>query len=207
MLWLKEGDSNTKIFHKIANSNRRRNLKEKLEVGDSVFSSDSDIRDQAVQFYESLYTKTETWQPFMDDLPFSVVRDMDRDLLDSWFEKEEILQVVKDLQSDKSTRPDGFTMAFFQKCWRVIEHDIMGFFDEFFEKGTFAYSLNATFVTLIPKKQNALNIWDFCPISLIGSVYKILAKVLANRLRKVLAGLVSESQNAFVGVDRLLIQC
>ena len=43
-------------------------------------------------------------------------------------------------------------MAFFQKCWRVIESDILRFFDEFFEKGMFAYSLNATFVTLIPKK-------------------------------------------------------
>ena len=61
-------------------------------------------------------------------------------------------------------------MAFFQKCWRVIESDILRFFDDFFEKGMFAYSLNATFVTLIPKKQNALNIRDFRPISLIGSV-------------------------------------
>ena len=81
----------------------------------------------------------------------------------------------------------------------MLESDIMGFFDEFFEKGMFAYSLNATFVTLIPKKQNALNIKDFRPISLIGSIYKILAKALANRLRRVLDGLVSESQNAFVG--------
>jgi hypothetical protein len=130
-------------------------------------------------------------------------------MLSSRFEKEEIFQVVKDLQGDKSPGPDGFTMAFFQKCWHVIETDILRFFNEFFEKGTFAYSLNATFVTLIPKKQNAINIRDFRPISLIGSVYKILAKVLANRLRRVLDGLISESQNAFVGgrqtLDSVLI--
>jgi hypothetical protein len=207
--WLKEGDNNTKFFHKIANSNRRRNFMEKLEVGDVVYTSDSDIRAQAVQFYESLYTEEESWRPFVDDLPFSAIGDLDRNMLDSRFEKEEIIQVVKDLQGDKSPGPDGFTMAFFQKCWRVLESDIMGFFDEFFEKGTFAYSLNATFVTLIPKKQNALNIKDFRPISLIGSIYKILAKVLANRLRRVLDGLVSESQNAFVGgrqtLDSVLI--
>ncbi len=55
----------------------------------------------------------------------------------------------------------------------MLETDIMGFFDKFFEKGTFAYSLNATFVTLITKKQNAVNIRDFRPISLIGSVQNL----------------------------------
>ena len=158
VLWLKEGDNNTKIFYKIANSNRRRNLMEKLEVGDFVFSSDSDIRKQAVQFYESLYTEKEPWRPFVDDLQFSEIGDVDRNMLSSRFEKEEIFQVVKDLQGDKSPGPDGFTMPFFQKCWHVIESDILGFFNEFFEKGTFAYSLNTTFVTLNPKKQNAINI-------------------------------------------------
>jgi hypothetical protein len=199
VLWLKEGDNNTKFFHKIANSNRRRNLMEKLEVDGIVYSKESIIRDKAVQFYETLYTETEHWRPFVADLPFSRIEALDRNLLESRFERDEILQVVKDLQGDKSPGPDGFIMAFFQKCWHVLEKDIMGFFDEFYDKGTFAGSLNATFVTLIPKKQNALDIRDFRPISLIGSVYKILAKVLANRLRKVLDGLVSESQNAFVG--------
>jgi hypothetical protein len=44
-------------------------------------------------------------------------------------------------------------MAFFQKCWHVLEKDIMGFFDEFYAEGTFAGSLNATFVTFIPKSK------------------------------------------------------
>uniref|UniRef100_A0A2N9J5V1 Reverse transcriptase domain-containing protein n=1 Tax=Fagus sylvatica TaxID=28930 RepID=A0A2N9J5V1_FAGSY len=197
--WLKEGDNNMKFFHKIANSNRRRNYMEKIEVGGTTYHSDSDIRDNVVQFYESLYTEKENWRPFVADLPFSVIEDSDRALLDSRFDREEIIQVVKDLQEDKSPGPDGFNMAFFQKCWSVVESDVLGFFEEVYEHGTFAHSLNATFVALIPKKSNASNIRDFRPISLVGSVYKILAKVLANRLKRVLGGLVSESQNAFVG--------
>ena len=57
----------------------------------------------------------------------------------------------------------------------------------------FERSLNASFLTLIPKKCIAINIKDFRPISLVGSVYKLLSKVLANRLRAVLDNLISES--------------
>ena len=197
--WLKEGDNNTKFFHKIANSNCRRNYMEKIEVEGTTYHTDSEIRDKVIQFYESLYTENENWRPFVADLPFSVIEASNRVVLDSRFEKEEIIQVVKDLQGDKSPGPDGFNMAFFQKCWSVVESDVLGFFEEVYEHGTFAQSLNATFVALIPKKSNATNIRDFHPISLVGSVYKILSKVLANRLKPVLDGLVSESQNAFVG--------
>jgi hypothetical protein len=90
-----------------------------------------------------------------------------------------------------------------------VEKDIMDFFEEVYVQCQFKRSLNASFLTLIPKKVNALNIRDFHPISLIGNVYKLLAKVLANRFRVVLGGLISESQNAFVGgrqmVDSVLI--
>ena len=95
-------------------------------------------------------------------------------------------------------------MAFFQKCWRVVEDDIMAFFGEVFEFYKFEKSLNATFISLIPKKVNALNICDFRPISLIGSIYKILAKVLANRLALVLDNIIFEAQNSFVGGRKIL---
>ena len=84
-----------------------------------------------------------------------MIEDSDRALLDSRFDREEIIQVVKDLQGDKSPSSDGFNMAFFQKCWNVVESDVLGFFAEVYEHGTFAHSLNATFVALIPKKSNA----------------------------------------------------
>ena len=63
---------------------------------------------------------------------------------------------------------------------------------------TFIKSLNATFLVLIPKKGVAEGLKDFRPISLLESFYKILAKVLANRLKKVVGKVVSEAQNAFV---------
>ena len=74
----------------------------------------------------------------------------------------------------------------------------MGLFSEFHSKGVFEKSLNATFICLIPKVAGATDINKFRPISLVGSVYKIVAKVLANRLRGVVGKVVSPSQHAFV---------
>ena len=103
------------------------------------------------------------------------------------------------MEGDKTPSPDGFTMAFFHKCWSVVEKDVMDFFDYFHRHSVFERSMNASFLTLIPKKCNAVNIKDFRPISLVGSVYKLPSKVLANRLRAILDNLISESQNFFVG--------
>ena len=77
-------------------------------------------------------------------------------------------------------------MAFYRHCWRLVKKDVLVVFDEFFQYCKFEKSLNATFIALIPKKNDASNIRDFRPISLAGSVYKILAKVLANHMRMVL---------------------
>ncbi|RVW20626.1 Transposon TX1 uncharacterized 149 kDa protein [Vitis vinifera] len=85
----------------------------------------------------------------------------------------------------------------------------MGFFKDFHDQGKFVKSINASFMVLIPKKGGAEDLKDFRSISLVGSLYKLLAKVLANRLKKVMGKLVSKSQSAFVEgrqiLDALLI--
>ena len=64
--------------------------------------------------------------------------------------------------------------------------------------------MNDTFIFLIPKKSDVVEVRDFRPISLIGGVYMIIAKVLANRLKMVLGDIVYESQNAFVKERQIL---
>ena len=78
----------------------------------------------------------------------------------------------------------------------------MAFFVDFHRQCIFEKSLNATFLCLIPKKINVVNIKDFRPISLVGSLYKLLSKVLAHRLRCVLDKLISNSQNCVL--DKLV---
>jgi hypothetical protein len=113
ILWLKEGDNNTKFFHKMANSHRRYNYMDKVKVDGVVFEEESEIREKVVHFYESLYQESETWRPMVDEIEFDVITANESALLERQFDKDEVLQVVKDLQGDKALGPDGFTMAFF----------------------------------------------------------------------------------------------
>ena len=124
---------------------------------------------------------------------FEQIGGLDKGWYERQFDKEEILHAVRDLQGDKALGLDGFSMAFFHHCWQVVEKDVLAFFEEFNQYGNFEKSQNATFIALISKKNDASNIRDFRPISLVGSMYKILAKVLANCLKRVLDQLISES--------------
>ena len=106
--------------------------------------------------------------------------------------------MLKAFNGDKAPGLDGFPMAFFQACWDVVQNEVMESINYFHEVGTFTKSLNATFLTLIPKKTAAMEVKDFRPISLVGRVYKLFAKLLASRLKLVLHKIISPSRNAFV---------
>ena len=108
------------------------------------------------------------------------------------------------MNGDKAPGPDGFTLAFWQFCWDIVKHEVMGFFAEFHSSSRFERSLNSTFIVLIPKKGGTDDLKDFRPISLVGSLYKILVKVLANRLKRVVGNVISNSQYAFVEGRQIL---
>uniref|UniRef100_A0A2N9EBT0 Reverse transcriptase domain-containing protein n=1 Tax=Fagus sylvatica TaxID=28930 RepID=A0A2N9EBT0_FAGSY len=101
-----------------------------LEVNGVYYEEEAEMRDHVVQFYENIFRESEVWRPHVDGLSFASIRDDERVLLKRRFEKEEIVQVLKDFQGDKAPGSDGFTMAFFEKCWWVVEKDVMDFFDE-----------------------------------------------------------------------------
>ncbi|GJV71286.1 RNA-directed DNA polymerase, eukaryota [Tanacetum coccineum] len=100
--------------------------------------------------------------------------------------------------------PDGFTFEFYRKYWSLIDHDVVAAVTSFFSIGSFPPGCISSFITLIPKSQEPKMVKDFRPISLIGSMYKIITKVLANRLSLVISELVSDVQSAFVSNRHIL---
>ena len=106
--------------------------------------------------------------------------------------------VINDFNGDKASGPDGSSMAFFQSCLCVLKTEIMVVFHNFHTQAMFEKSLNASFLALIPKKVDIMEVKNFWTISLASEIYKIISMVLANRLRRVAHRLISDSQNAFV---------
>jgi len=80
----------------------------------------------------------------------------------------------------------------------------MQFITEFHRNGRLTKGINATFIALIPKVSSPQRLNDFRPISLVGCMYKVLAKILVNRLRTVIGSVVSDAQSAFVKGKHIL---
>jgi hypothetical protein len=111
---------------------------------------------------------------------------------------------VWDCDSFKSPGPNGINFGFIKNFWHEKKDDILRFTSEFHRNGKLSKGINSTFIALIPKVESPQSLNDFWPISLVGSLYKILAKILVNRLRQVIGSVVSEVQSAFVKNRQIL---
>ena len=203
-IWLREGDKNTKYFHKMANARARRNFLSKIRVNGVTLSSIEDIKDSVYRTYQSLLSESGDWRLSINGLNFKGLGEGVASSLEVMLSEEEIFTALSSCCGDKAPGPDDFTMTFWLFCWDVVKPEILGHFREFYLNGTFQRSLISTFLLLIPKKEGAEDLRDFRPISLVGSVYKLLAKVLPNRLKSVMGEVISDSQQAFVQGRQIL---
>ena len=97
-----------------------------------------------------------------------MIRSVASNKLEDPFSTEEVFAALSELNGDKAPGPDGFSIAFWHFCWDFVWEEVMGYFREFYEQNKFVRSLNSTFLVLIPKNENAVDLKDFRPISLGG---------------------------------------
>nr|GFA76133.1 RNA-directed DNA polymerase, eukaryota [Tanacetum cinerariifolium] len=119
-------------------------------------------------------------------------------------EYDEIRTAICGCGVDKSPGPDGFTFDFFRKFWTVVGPDLCSAVIWFFDHGEFATGCNSLFVALIPKVLDPKSVSDYRPISLIGSLYKVVIKILASRLSMIISDLISDVQSAFIPTRQIL---
>nr|XP_033512764.1 uncharacterized protein LOC117277437 [Nicotiana tomentosiformis] len=115
-LWLKEGDRNTKYFQRIANSNRRYNHIDRLQVGEVIIEDKEKVKEAILDFYQELYTENEDWRPTTTFEGLGCLSSVEKEELEHDFVEEEVLYAINSCARDKSRGPDGFTMALYRKC-------------------------------------------------------------------------------------------
>jgi hypothetical protein len=99
---------------------------------------------------------------------------------------------------DKSPGPDGWTVEFFKHHFETVGDDLLDMVEESRQKGFITGALNATFITLIPKVNKPNQFGDFRPISLCNLSYKIISKIIADRIKPFLSRSLSEEQLGFL---------
>ena len=114
------------------------------------------------------------------------------------FTESEVDEALKQMQPMKSPGPDGFSAGFFQSSWAIVRSEVCKTVLNFLNHDIFDDSLNETHIVLIPKIKSLVSVTDFRPISLCNVLYKIIAKVLANRMKIVSPYIVSQNQSAFI---------
>ncbi|XP_059658614.1 uncharacterized protein LOC132304932 [Cornus florida] len=112
--------------------------------------------------------------------------------------KEEVKSTIFAMGADRAPGPDGFSARFFQQYWSIVGDDFTKAVMQFFHNPVFGKGVNSTFITLIKKKKDAIMVEDYRPISLCNVFYKVVAKILANRLATVLSKIVGNEQTAFI---------
>ncbi|GJS22041.1 RNA-directed DNA polymerase, eukaryota [Tanacetum coccineum] len=202
--WAVEGDENSKFFHGIINKRRAQLAIRGIFVDGFWETEPGMIKDAFFNHFASRFKEPANHRfklnfEFNKKLHQNQMEDLERSV-----SRDEIRRAVWSCGDNKSPGPDGFTFEFFKKYWDCIGSDFCEAVEYFFVNSSFSKGCNSSFVALIPKVMDAKFVNDFRPISLIGSVYKVVTKVLANRLAPVIADLISDTQSAFVAGRQIL---
>jgi len=200
--WYKDGDRNTKFFHASATACKRVNHIISLDddAGNKV-TNEQGLRDVAKQYFANIFKKQTGDFTSVISVINSAIFDSDNDMLTAPFTKAEFRDAIFSMHPDKRSGLDGYNPGFYQHFWNLCNDDVFKECCAWLDTGQFPPDLNITNIALIPKGSTQVSMKDWRPIALCNVLYKIISKVLANRLKKVLSQCISDNQSAFVPGD------
>ena len=196
--WFSCGGDNTKFFHSAASERYRKNSIASLKLHDGTVVTDhlGKANELFSTYMERLGTKGEFDMKF--DLSRIIKKVEGLEELTTPFTHEEIDRVVREMPSDRAPGPDGFSGAFLKACWPLIKHDFYSLCGQFYEGRLDLTSINDGLITLIPKRPSRKTVKDYRPITLLNCYLKVITKILANRLQKVILKIVHKNQYGFL---------
>ena len=189
------GDCNSKYFHTKALQRFRRNRIVDLRNSDGVLvSGEGNLSGMVRDYYKNLFLSSKPMEVngVVQSIKSVVTEDMNNSLT-SLFSQVEIESALNQMAPLKAPGPDGMPPIFYQKFWSDIGDNVVEAVLFCLNSGSLISGLNHTCISLIPKVKNPKFVTEFRPIALCNILYKLVSKVLANRLKKVLPYIISES--------------
>ncbi|XP_077232161.1 uncharacterized protein LOC143866893 [Tasmannia lanceolata] len=200
--WLNLGDSNNSFFYSAMNMRRNQNSIQGITRSDGQITTDSkEIEETLISYFKDILPtqlgRTEETTYIVPDPVTTLNNELICDLLLA-FTEEEICITIDAMDDNKAPGPDGFNGAFFKSFWYLIGKETVAAIQYFFVTDNLLPTLNTSFISLIPKCNNASTPDQYRPISLCNHVYKVITKLMANRMREVMHRIINPSQSAFI---------
>lgn len=203
--WVEQGEKPTKYFFNLEKRNfNRKVIKEIKRVDGTILVKEDEIMKEIESFYENLYASqdtgtNETFKDFVRNVQTVKLTDEKRDDLEGYITIEECAKVLKTFPTGKSPGDDGFTAEFYNCFFDLVSRDLVNSFNTAYKEGMMSISQRRGVITLVPKEDSYLSaLSNWRPITLLNLDYKIVSKVIAKRIEKVLPQIIHSDQTGFV---------
>ncbi|KAI0494853.1 hypothetical protein KFK09_024999 [Dendrobium nobile] len=196
--WLTQGEDDLKfLYAKIRK--RRASSNAVVNYATSTNSLNADAISDILNHFQLLYNPASIQDPNVDLFPVGeTLNSTDADFLISSISDVEIKNAVYEGKASSSPGPDGFNFHFYKRSWHIIGPSVCKAVKFFFNYGNMPVGIKSTALALIPKTKNAASFADFRPIALCNVIYKIISKVIANRLKLIMPCIVKNNQSGFI---------
>lgn len=202
--WTRVGDRCTKEFFEFHEGPRQAFSITQLQDDDRLLTTQHELEDHILTFYKQLYTQDdqveeaeEAREDCLQYITNPVTEEHNQELLRP-ITMEEVTEAVKKLLAGKAPGTDTIPVEFYQELWSDIQEEVLCFVVESTSQAHLAAELNISKIALLPKSEDRSRVQNFRPISLLNIPYKILAKILANRMKPLLHHWILPSQTGFV---------
>ncbi|GKD18974.1 transposon TX1 uncharacterized [Tanacetum coccineum] len=169
--------------------------------------SPDEIKHAALVHFSARFKESSLSRPTFNSSLFKRLSVCDACFLESSISLDKTKEAVWGCAGSKALGPDGLNFKFLKSNWETLKNEFIDCIKYFKATGNIANGCNPFFIVLIPKKADPLGFSDYRPIGLIGRIYKVISKILANRLAKVISSVIGPNQTAFIVARQILNGC
>ena len=205
--WMEEGEKSSKYFCNLEKRNSERKAINRLKKNnDEVIAGQSDVIKEIHLYFNNLYSlncvstgNSNDFESFLGNLDIPKLSDDHKQILDQPISKSELYNTLTSMKHNKTPGFDGLPCEFYIVFWQDIFEFLINSYNYSMANGLLSQSQRNGIISLLPKKDKDANyIHNYRPISLLTVDYKIIAKTLANRMKKYLCVIINSDQSGFL---------